>query len=164
LKMFNAMWLGCSKSVVCWCNYLNHVKHWQIYTLAKGLAIQTVWWFQTCERNRNKKTRNGIIISVVCRPAPFSMICLRMPKPAVQIEVERTKTLLVILPPTDLVGKDASFIIVYKLLTCTCVYEGRRPVCISSWFIYGTQLEHVQPCHNQLPALLLLDFNEYLYW
>ena len=82
------------------------------------------------------KTRNGIIISVACRPAPFSMICLRMPKPTVQIEVERTKTLLVILPPTDLVGKDASFTTDYKLLTCTCVYEGRRPVCISSWYIY----------------------------
>ena len=24
-------------------------------------------------------------------------------------------------------------------------------------YIYGEQLEHVQPCHNQLPALLLLD-------
>ena len=81
LKMFNAMWLGCSKSVVCWCNYLNHVKHWLIYTLAKGLAIQTVWWFQTCERNRNKKLEMGSSYPLSVDPHHFRWSVWECPSP-----------------------------------------------------------------------------------
>ena len=81
LKMFNAMWLGCSKSVVCWCNDLNHVRHWQIYTLAKGLAIQTVWWFQTCERNRNKKLEMGSSYPLSVDPHHFRWSVWECPNP-----------------------------------------------------------------------------------